>query len=290
MSVMHSRLLPLPLQFTNTNGMLPYPTRRLSYPCLRQLSVFCAKRAGKRRYPSEKKKLKLKQKEAVADVENKFEGIWRLSKLGVLVQNDPGKDFIGLSDGLLQEIATVLEFPVASMLPTEAFTVVRKSFDARKVLKEPKFVYTVDIDVEKLLNLEPHTYDFISRLEPKVGLVEHLDSEKVCDDLISIINGCKRSSNSTPTGESKHEISCWSTELQKHSATRKPKVAVVGSGPSGLFASLVLAEFGADVTLIERGQAVEQRGRDIGRLVVRRILELESNFCFGEVLGVMESW
>jgi ribulose 1,5-bisphosphate synthetase/thiazole synthase len=31
-----------------------------------------------------------------------------------------------------------------------------------------------------------------------------------------------------------------------------PKLhAVVGSGPSGLFASLVLAELGADVTLIE---------------------------------------
>ncbi|KAL9154601.1 hypothetical protein ABFS82_10G126700 [Erythranthe guttata] len=68
----------------------------------------------------------------------------------------------------------------------------------------------------------------------------------------------------------------------KLSPTRKPKVVVVGSGPSGLFASLVLAEFGADVTLVERGQAVEQRGRDIGALVVRRMLQLESNFCFGE--------
>ncbi|XP_019170761.1 PREDICTED: uncharacterized protein LOC109166280 [Ipomoea nil] len=54
------------------------------------------------------------------------------------------------------------------------------------------------------------------------------------------------------------------------------------SGPAGLFASLVLAEFGADVTLLERGKAVEQWGRDIGALVVRRMLEGESNFCFGE--------
>ncbi|CAI0389193.1 unnamed protein product [Linum tenue] len=64
---------------------------------------------------------------------------------------------------------------------------------------------------------------------------------------------------------------------------RKARIAVVGGGPSGLFASLVLAELGADVTLMERGQPVEQTGRDIGALIVRWILESESNFCFGEV-------
>ncbi|XVE98613.1 hypothetical protein REPUB_Repub03eG0121400 [Reevesia pubescens] len=58
-------------------------------------------------------------------------------------------------------------------------------------------------------------------------------------------------------------------ESHKCSMARKPTIAVVGSGPSGLFASLVLAEFGADVTLIERGQAIERRGCDIGALVVR---------------------
>ncbi|VFQ61296.1 unnamed protein product [Cuscuta campestris] len=65
-------------------------------------------------------------------------------------------------------------------------------------------------------------------------------------------------------------------------SVRKPKIAVVGSGPAGMFASLVLAEFGADVTLLERGKPVEQRGRDIGALVVRRMFKEESNFCFGE--------
>lgn len=63
------------------------------------------------RYPSEKKKLK-QQQEAQVGVENKFEGIWRLSKLSVSVHKDPGKDFLGVSDALLQEIAKVLEFPV----------------------------------------------------------------------------------------------------------------------------------------------------------------------------------
>ena len=137
-------------------------------------------------------------------------------------------------------------------------------------------MHTVDMDVKKLLDLEPRTWDFISRLEPKVGLVEHVHGGRVFGDLTSIIHECKKSNKEIVTGENggMHQIL----------PGRKPKVAVVGSGPSGLFASLVLAELSADVTLIERGQPVERRGRDIGALVVRRILELESNFCFGEVI------
>ena len=122
-------------------------------------------------------------------------------------------------------------------------------------------MHTVDMDVQKLISLEPRCWDFISRLEPKVGLVERLHDERDFGDLESIIH-----------------------DSNENQATRKPNIAVVGSGPSGLFAALVLAELGADVTLIERGQPVEKRGRDIGALVVRRILELESNFCFGEVV------
>ncbi|XP_065850311.1 uncharacterized protein [Euphorbia lathyris] len=241
-----------------------------------------AKRTGKQRYPSEKRKLKLKHKKALSPVENKFEGIWRLSKLAVSVQNDPGKDFLGVSDGLLQEIAKAIEFPVASMLPPQAFTIVRKSFDARKMLKEPKFVYTVDLDPSKLISLEPRTREFISDLEPKVGAVEYKPEEDISGDLLSLIHDSQKVEEQIPAGGHGHKTCSSSVDTYKHTTTRKPKIAVVGSGPSGLFASLVLAELGADVTLIERGQPVEQRGRDIGALMVRRILESESNFCFGE--------
>ncbi|KAI3803093.1 hypothetical protein L1987_31242 [Smallanthus sonchifolius] len=178
-----------------------------------------------------------------------------------------------------KEVAKVLEFPVASMLPPEAFTVLRKSFDARKSQKEPKFVYTVELDVEKLLNLEPRTWDFISRLEPKIGLIEHTPRERVVGDLVSIIHDNKKINHDGFAGENGH---CSSLSSYRFPVTKKTKVAVVGSGPAGLFATLVLEEFGVDVTLIERGQPVEKRGGDIGALVVRKILQSESNFCFGE--------
>ncbi|KAF9662723.1 hypothetical protein SADUNF_Sadunf18G0084000 [Salix dunnii] len=282
MFVLRPNLLPLSLPYPKGTSILPYPTRRL--PHLQTLpKILCSrKRTGKQRYPSEKKKLKLKHKEALTDVKDKFDGIWRLSKLAVSVQNDPGKDFLGVSDGLLQEIAKAIKFPVASMLPPEVFSIIRKSFDARKMLKEAKFVYTVDMDVRELINLEPRTRDFISDLEPRVGLIEHMPLERVSGDIISIIQDCKKVEGERSLKEGGVNGYSCNAGTDKYTGSRKPKIAVVGSGPSGLFASLVLAELGADVTLIERGQPVEQRGRDIGALMVRRVLELESNFCFGE--------
>lgn len=171
---------------------------------------------------------------------------------------------------------------VASMLPDEAFTVIRKSFDARKVLKEPQFTYTVDMDVKKLLDMEPRAWDFIARLEPKLGAVEYMPKEKLASDLVSMLNASSKGYDNELGIKDTHNGSICPQD-------KKPRVAVIGSGPSGLFASLVLGELGAEVTLLERGQPVEQRGRDIGALAVRRILQSESNFCFGEVHGVMGS-
>lgn len=139
------------------------------------------------------------------------------------------------------------------------------------------------MDVDKLLRLEPRAWDFISELEPKVGLVEHMPQPRKSGDLTSIIHDLKVHEGSV-SRQSGHTMLNGSQGSYTLPTARKPKIAVVGSGPSGLFAALVLAEFGADVTLIERGQPVEQRGRDIGALAVRRILQTESNFCFGEVI------
>lgn len=154
--------------------------------------------------------------------------------------------------------------------------------------KEPKFVYTVNMDVDKLLRMVPHTLDFISELEPKIGLIEHLAYRRDpgdFGDLVSIVQNCRKNDKTSGLTKGGGPSNRNGGSLI-YPCTRKPKVAVVGSGPSGLFASLVLAEFGADVSLIERGQAVEQRGHDIGALVVRRMLQEESNFCFGEVISL----
>ena len=61
------------------------------------------------------------------------------------------------------------------------------------------------------------------------------------------------------------------------------RVVVVGAGPAGLYASLYLAESGASVTLLERGEPVETRvGTVNGHWRGKRALDPESNVVFGE--------
>jgi uncharacterized FAD-dependent dehydrogenase len=60
------------------------------------------------------------------------------------------------------------------------------------------------------------------------------------------------------------------------------RIVIVGSGPAGLFAALRLAEYGLSATIIERGQPVEQRARDVQQFWKHGILDPESNVQFGE--------
>ena len=57
---------------------------------------------------------------------------------------------------------------------------------------------------------------------------------------------------------------------------------VVGAGPAGLFAALVLAWAGLRPILLERGRPVEQRAADVERFWATGELDLTSNVQFGE--------
>lgn len=57
---------------------------------------------------------------------------------------------------------------------------------------------------------------------------------------------------------------------------------VVGSGPAGLFCAYMLTKAGYRPILIERGQPVEQRKKDVENFWETRILNPESNVQFGE--------
>ncbi|MDR0415186.1 MAG: FAD-dependent monooxygenase [Prevotellaceae bacterium] len=62
----------------------------------------------------------------------------------------------------------------------------------------------------------------------------------------------------------------------------KPPVIIVGAGPAGLFAALKLLEKGLKPVILERGKCVKERKRDIARLARERIVDPNSNLCFGE--------
>ena len=61
-----------------------------------------------------------------------------------------------------------------------------------------------------------------------------------------------------------------------------PRPVVVGAGPCGLFAGLILAQMGLRPIILDRGKVVRERTRDTWGLWRRGVLDPESNVQFGE--------
>ena len=70
-------------------------------------------------------------------------------------------------------------------------------------------------------------------------------------------------------------------KLEPGSEVLNSRPLVVGSGPAGLFAALLLAEWGYKPVLIERGGSVSERKKAINDFKITRILDTDTNIQFG---------
>ncbi|OGA97957.1 MAG: hypothetical protein A3E25_21980 [Burkholderiales bacterium RIFCSPHIGHO2_12_FULL_69_20] len=65
-------------------------------------------------------------------------------------------------------------------------------------------------------------------------------------------------------------------------AAQRPRPVVIGFGPCGIFAALILAQMGLRPIVLERGKAVRERTKDTWGLWRQGVLDPESNVQFGE--------
>lgn len=81
-----------------------------------------------------------------------------------------------------------------------------------------------------------------------------------------------------------NEVPEENPEYQFHyqNVSDKQRIIIVGAGPAGLFAALRLLELGVKPVIIERGKKVGDRKADIADINKKRIIDPDSNYCFGE--------
>lgn len=124
--------------------------------------------------------------------------------------------------------------------------IIRESIDARDK-SDIKFVYTVDFQIVTRQRSKEYVH---LPLNPKLGIEEAPDMEY--------------------------------TETAEGTKPLKNPPVIVGFGPCGMFAGLLLARRGYRPIIIERGNAIEQRVRDVEKFWQEGMLNPESNVQFGE--------
>lgn len=208
-------------------------------------------------------------------------GAWRVYDVRVDLEDDLGKDSVECSPAVLRAVGKILGVDGDALGRAGGARVRRKTCDARSVVggrvTGPGFSYVVDVEdgaIERAGGAK-------RAIRERAKKIERVTREAT-SALGAGADELRRAYERAPERRVGGASSSGDRIAVGGSSASDDRVVVVGLGPAGLFAALALAEAGERVVVIERGQPVEERGRDIGALFARRQLNGESNLCYGE--------
>jgi uncharacterized FAD-dependent dehydrogenase len=126
-----------------------------------------------------------------------------------------------------------------------------------------------------LLSVKIHRRGYDARKRDRILLVYTVDVELA--DEASVLSRSGNDPHVGPTPDMRYRF-----VADASAAPRAARPVVVGMGPCGLFAGLILAQMGFRPIILERGKAVRERTKDTFGLWRKQVLNPESNVQFGE--------
>lgn len=132
----------------------------------------------------------------------------------------------------------------------------------------------LSLDENQLINFTVFKRGYDARKKSKILLIYTLDVETSVNEALLSQFADDNQVKETPDMAYKF--------VGKAPKNLKNRPVVIGMGPCGLFAGLVLAQMGFNPIVLERGQEVRQRTKDTFGFWRKKILNTESNVQFGE--------
>lgn len=150
---------------------------------------------------------------------------------------------------------------------------IKLALDEDEKLLADKAAKILKINKKYIKKLSIYKKSVDARKKDDVHFTYSVDIEITLDEK-QIVSKCK--SNKVSIAEVYHY------EIPENKRVSKFRPVIVGFGPAGMLAGLILAEAGLRPLIFERGKNIDDRQKDVNEFWTKRKLDEESNVQFGE--------